>query len=106
VISNRIREDLKLGIRGTFKKFMNQAESDFEPDDHHFRNGILSYVVTLRFWGGSINDFAFTFRWGSSPAHISSIYIASALVLWWHKGQRPHIGTGQSKSDPGAAVRT
>jgi SecD/SecF fusion protein len=22
----------------------------------------------------------------------SSIYIASALVLWWHKGQRPDLG--------------
>ena len=25
----------------------------------------------------------------------SSIYIASAIVLWWHKGERPNIGASQ-----------
>jgi len=38
----------------------------------------------------------------------SSIYIASALVLWWHKGQRPHIGPGGGVivAEPAAAVRS
>ena len=46
------------------------------------------------FGGGAINDFAFTFLVGIITGTYSSIYIASALVLWWHKGQRPHIGAG------------
>jgi preprotein translocase subunit SecF len=25
----------------------------------------------------------------------SSIYIASVIVLWWHKGERPNIGGSQ-----------
>ena len=41
------------------------------------------------FGGGAINDFAFTFLVGIITGTYSSIYIASALVLWWHKGQRP-----------------
>jgi SecD/SecF fusion protein len=46
------------------------------------------------FGGGEINDFAFTFLVGIITGTYSSIYIASALVLWWHKGQRPNIGAG------------
>ena len=41
------------------------------------------------FGGGVINDFAFTFLIGIMTGTYSSIYIASALVLWWHKGERP-----------------
>jgi SecD/SecF fusion protein len=44
------------------------------------------------FGGGAINDFAFTFLVGIITGTYSSIYIASALVLWWHKGQRPRTG--------------
>jgi SecD/SecF fusion protein len=44
------------------------------------------------FGGGEINDFAFTFLVGVITGTYSSIYIARALVLWWHKGQRPSIG--------------
>jgi preprotein translocase subunit SecF len=44
----------------------------------------------LYIWGGGvINDFAFTFLVGIVTGTYSSIYIASALVLWWHKGERP-----------------
>jgi SecD/SecF fusion protein len=45
------------------------------------------------FGGGAINDFAFTFLVGIITGTYSSIYIASALVLWWHKGQRPKTGS-------------
>ena len=40
-----------------------------------------------------INDFAFTFLVGIITGTYSSIYIASAIVLWWHKGQRPSLGS-------------
>ena len=95
VIFDRIREDLKLGIRGTFKEVMNQALNQTLS-----RTIITSGTVFLAtlslfiFGGGEINDFAFTFLVGIITGTYSSIYIASALVLWWHKGQRPHIGGG------------
>ena len=41
------------------------------------------------FGGGVINDFAFTFLVGIITGTYSSIYIATAIVLWWHKGERP-----------------
>lgn len=39
-----------------------------------------------------INDFAFTFLVGILTGTYSTIFIACAIVLWWHKGQRPVIG--------------
>ena len=95
VIFDRIREDLKLGIRGTFREVMNQALNQTLS-----RTIITSGTVFLAtfslyiFGGGAINDFAFAFLVGIMTGTYSSIYIASALVLWWHKGQRPHIGAG------------
>jgi SecD/SecF fusion protein len=95
VIFDRIREDLKLGIRGTFREVMNQALNQTLS-----RTLITSGTVFLAtmslfvFGGGAINDFAFTFLIGIITGTYSSIYIASALVLWWHKGQRPQLGAG------------
>jgi SecD/SecF fusion protein len=95
VIFDRIREDLKLGVRGTFREVMNQALNQTLS-----RTIITSGTVFLAtfslyiFGGGAINDFAFAFLVGIITGTYSSIYIASALVLWWHKGQRPHIGAG------------
>jgi hypothetical protein len=55
----------------------------------------LATMSLYIFGGGPVNDFAFTFLVGIITGTYSSIYIASALVLWWHKGQRPAIGAGQ-----------
>ncbi len=95
VIFDRIREDLKLGVRGTFRELVNQALNQTLS-----RTIITSGTVFLAtgslyiFGGGPVNDFAFTFLIGIITGTYSSIYIASALVLWWHKGQRPNIGSG------------
>jgi SecD/SecF fusion protein len=96
VIFDRIREDLKLGVRGSFKEIINQALNQTLS-----RTLITSGTVFLAtaalyvFGGGVINDFAFTFLIGILTGTYSSIYIASALVLWLHKGERPAIGTSQ-----------
>lgn len=106
VIFDRIREDLKLGIRGTFREVVNQALNQTLS-----RTIITSGTVFLAtlalyvFGGGAINDFAFTFLVGIVTGTYSSIYIASAMVLWWHKGQRPHIGSGQVPVEEAIVVR-
>ena len=94
VIFDRIREDLKLGVRGTFRELINKALNQTLS-----RTIITSGTVFLAtmalylFGGGAINDFAFTFLVGIITGTYSSIYIASAFVLWWHKGQRPQAST-------------
>jgi SecD/SecF fusion protein len=96
VIFDRIREQLKLGVRGSFTEIINMSLNQTLS-----RTIITSGTVFLAtgalfvFGGGVINDFAFTFLIGIVTGTYSSIYIASVLVLWWHKGERPNIGTSQ-----------
>ena len=106
VIFDRIREDLKLGVRGSFKEIINQALNQTLS-----RTLITSGTVFLAttalyvFGGGVINDFAFTFLIGILTGTYSSIYIASALVLWLHKGERPTIGGSQVTMQNTASAR-
>jgi SecD/SecF fusion protein len=96
VIFDRIREDLKLGVRGTFREIMNQALNQTLSRTIITSGTVFLATLSLYlFGGGVINDFAFTFLVGIITGTYSSIYIASALVLWWHKGQRPALGGSQ-----------
>ncbi len=96
VIFDRIREDLKLGVRGSFREVMNQALNQTLSRTIITSGTVFLATLSLYlFGGGAINDFAFTFLVGIITGTYSSIYIASALVLWWHHGQRPAIGSGQ-----------
>jgi SecD/SecF fusion protein len=107
VIFDRIREDLKLGVRGTFKQVMNQALNQTLSRTIITSGTVFLATMSLYlFGGGAINDFAFTFLVGIITGTYSSIYIASALVLWWHKGQRPHIGTGPIAVESVAVARS
>ncbi len=107
VIFDRIREDLKLGVRGSLKDVMNQALNQTLS-----RTIITSgtvFIATLSlylFGGGIINGFAFTFLVGILTGTYSSIYIASAIVLWWHKGERPKIGSQVTVETTPANVRS
>jgi len=90
VIFDRIREDLKLGVRGSFKEVMNIALNQTLSRTLITSGTVFIATFSLYiFGGGVINDFAFTFLVGIVTGTYSSIYIASALVLWWHKGERP-----------------
>jgi SecD/SecF fusion protein len=93
VIFDRIREDLKLGMRGSFKEIINQALNQTLSRTIITSGTVFLATLSLYvFGGGVINDFAFTFLVGIITGTYSSIYIASAIVLWWHKGERPTIG--------------
>jgi preprotein translocase subunit SecF len=65
----------------------------------------LATLSLYLFGGGVINDFAFTFLVGILTGTYSSIYIASALVLWWHKGERPKLASSQVAIDNSVAAR-
>jgi SecD/SecF fusion protein len=94
VIFDRIREDLRLGMRGTFTELMNHAlNRTLSRTIITSGTVFLATLALYLFGGGVINDFAFTFLVGIITGTYSSIYIASALVLWWHKGHRPKLGS-------------
>ncbi len=107
VIFDRIREDLKLGERGTFKEIINKALNQTLSRTIITSGTVFLATLSLYiFGGGVINDFAFTFLVGIVTGTYSSIYIASAIVLWWHKGQRPDLGASQVgvQANPGRPV--
>ena len=94
VIFDRIREDLKLGVRGSFTEIINHALNRTLSRTIITSGTVFLATASLYLFGGSvIHDFAFTFLVGILTGTYSSIYIASALVLWWHKGQRPVMGS-------------
>lgn len=93
VIFDRIREDLRLGVRGSFRDVVNQAINQTLSRTIITSGTVFLATLSLYiFGGGAVNDFAFTFLIGILTGTYSSIYIASFLVLWWHKGHRPQIG--------------
>jgi SecD/SecF fusion protein len=96
VIFDRIREDLKLGIRGTFREVMNKALNQTLSRTIITSGTVFLATMSLYLFGGAvINDFAYTFLVGIITGTYSSIYMASAFVIWWHKGERPKIGAAQ-----------
>jgi len=106
VIFDRIREDLKLGVPGSFKDVMNTALNQtlgrtLITSGTTFLTALALYV----FGGGVINDFAFAFLIGIITGTYSSIYIACFIVLRWHKGARPAIGGSQVNVQGAGAVQ-
>jgi SecD/SecF fusion protein len=105
VIFDRIREDLRLGVRGKFVDVMNQALNKTLSRTVITSGTSLMVAVTLYvFGGGVINNFAFTLMVGVIVGTYSTIFIASALVLWWHKGERPNLAPAIVMDNP-ATVR-
>jgi SecD/SecF fusion protein len=93
VIFDRIREDLKLGIKGSFTEIMNKALNQTLSRTIITSGTVFLATMSLYlFGGGVINDFAFTFLVGIITGTYSSIYIAGAITLWLNKGQRPKLG--------------
>ncbi len=100
VIFDRIREHLKLGVRGSFRELINHALNQTLSRTIITSGTVFLATMSLYlFGGGVINDFAFTFLVGIITGTYSSIYIASAIVMWWHKGQRPVMSSSQVTVD-------
>ena len=106
VIFDRIRENLKLGVHGSFREVINQALNQTLSRTIITSGTVLIATLCLFIWGGGvINDFAFTFLIGILTGTYSSIFIASVFVLWWHKGERPVIGASQVTMQSAATVK-
>ena len=107
VIFDRIRENLRMGTRGSFADVMNTALNQTLSRTIITSGTTLLSTATLYFFGGTvINDFAFTFLVGVITGTYSSIYIACAIVLWWHKGKRPELAAPLVDTDTVGAVAT
>lgn len=92
VVFDRIREELTLNPGSNLRKIVNLAINRV------LSRSILTSITTLLaavalyiFGAGVINDFAFVFIVGIITGTFSSIFIASPIFFWWHKGQRRHV---------------
>ena len=101
VIFDRIRENLTMGTRGSFKEVMNRAINQTLARTIITSGTTLLSTGTLYFFGGVvIHDFAFTLLVGVFVGTYSSIYIACAIVLWKYKGKRPELTVGDIETTP------
>ena len=92
VVFDRIREELDLNPGLKLNQVVNLAIN------RTLSRTVLTSVTTLLvtislliFGTGVIRDFAFTFVVGILTGTFSSIFIASPVFYWWHKGDRRHV---------------
>jgi SecD/SecF fusion protein len=92
VVFDRIREELELNPGSNLRSIINLAISRV------FSRSLLTSITTLLaalslyiFGAGVINDFSFVFIVGILTGTFSSIFIASPVFFWWHKGDRRHV---------------
>jgi len=92
VVFDRIREELDLNPGLKLNQVVNLAIN------LTLSRTVLTSVTTLLvtvslliFGTGVIRDFAFTFVVGILTGTFSSIFIASPVFFWWHKGDRRHV---------------
>jgi SecD/SecF fusion protein len=97
VIFDRIRENLRIDKQRSFVDLcnlsMNQTLS---------RTLITSFmafitvVMLLIFGGGALHDFALTMFIGMIAGTYSTMYIATPVVILWHRGKRPELGSART----------
>ena len=96
VVFDRIREELDLNPGTNLRAIINLAISRV------FSRSLLTSITTLLaalslyiFGSCIINDFSFVFIVGIVTGTFSSIFIASPVFYWWHKGDRRHVEAHQ-----------
>ncbi|MBL4575155.1 MAG: protein translocase subunit SecD [Opitutaceae bacterium] len=92
VVFDRIREELSLNPTLTLRKVVNLAINKVLS-----RSLLTSFTTLLAavslfvFAGGVIEHISLTFIIGIVTGTFSSIFIASPVFYWWHKGDRHHV---------------
>ena len=92
VVFDRIREELKLNPTGTLRDLINRA-INLTLGRTIITGGttLLTAITLISVTGGDVNDFAFTLLIGVITGTFSSLFIASPIFYWWHKGDRKHV---------------
>jgi SecD/SecF fusion protein len=94
VIFDRIRENLRVDKQHTFTELCNLSMNQmFGRTLLTSFTALISVVVLLLFGGGSLHDFALVLLIGMISGVYSTVYIATPVVIWWHKGKRPELGS-------------
>jgi SecD/SecF fusion protein len=89
VVFDRIRENKKLtGGKLNYFDLINRSVNETLSRTILTAGTVFLCAVALYGFGGRVlNDFSFCFVIGVLTGTYSSIYIASAVVLWWHRDE-------------------
>lgn len=92
VVFDRIREELQLNPETKLRDVINLAIN------RTLGRTVLTSITTLLaavslfvYAAGVVNDYALVFIIGICTGTFSSIFIASPVFFWWHKGDRRHV---------------
>jgi preprotein translocase subunit SecF len=86
IIFDRIRENLKKGGRATFEEIVNDSVNQTLSRTILTSSTVFIVLLCLFFLGGSvIHDFAFALIVGVIVGTFSSVFVASAIVIYWRK---------------------
>ncbi|MDR0445128.1 MAG: protein translocase subunit SecD, partial [Puniceicoccales bacterium] len=92
IIFDRIREELRLNPFLSLYEVINLAiNKTFSRTLLTSLTTLFSSLSLLCFGMGVINDLALIFSIGIIVGTYSSIFIASPIFYWWHKGDRRHV---------------
>jgi len=94
VVFDRIREDLRLVRNKGFKDICNLSiNQTLSRTLLTSFTTLITIVMLLIFGGGAINDFALALCIGVVVGTYSSIFVATPVVLLWHRDRRPEFAT-------------
>jgi SecD/SecF fusion protein len=99
VVFDRIRENRKLsGGRLNYFDLINRSVNETLSRTILTAGTVFVCAVALYLFGGTvINDFAFCFMVGVLTGTYSSIYIASPVVLWFHRAEAARASKAAAK---------
>ena len=92
VVFDRIREELRLNPGARLRDLINQS-LNLTLSRTIITGGttLLTALTLLIVTTGEVNDIAFTLLIGVITGTFSSLFIASPIFYWWHKGDRKHV---------------
>jgi preprotein translocase SecF subunit len=89
VVFDRIREDLKLEKGKSYKEIANLSiNQTLSRTVLTSLTTLLTVIMLLIFGGGAVNDFALALLIGILVGTYSSIFVATPVVLLWHKEEK------------------
>jgi len=92
VVFDRIREELRLNPQMKLRDVINLAINRvFSRSIMTSFTAFLAALALFVFGTGVMKDLSFTFIVGIITGTFSSIFIASPIFYWWHKGDRKHV---------------
>jgi preprotein translocase SecF subunit len=93
VIFDRIREDIRLIKNKSFTEICNISVNETLARTIITNLTVfITVVMLLVFGGGAINDFALALFIGMIAGTYSTVFIATPVVLGWHRGKTPDLG--------------